>query len=131
MDPLQVRSSIISLINVIDILSNQPNSNYQNALDLMIGFSKYDTSLSILFENKIDDVIFKVINANKTHKEILKKCLIIIENLYRVKNSILTSERLDIIQEIVTFVGVNMTTGEFINYESNNNHDPDNNHDPE
>lgn len=124
MNPLQVRSSIISLINFIDIFSNQPDSNYQNAIDLMVGFSKYDTSVSILFENKIDDVIFKIINANKTHKEILKKCLIIIENLYRVKTSILTSERLDIIQEIVTFVGVNMTTGEFINDESNNNHDP-------
>jgi hypothetical protein len=40
---------------------------------------------------------------------------IIINNLYRAKTSILTSERLDIIQEIVPFVGVNMTTGEFTN----------------
>ena len=49
MNPLQVRSSIISLINFIDIFSNQPDSNYQNAIDLMVGFSKYDTSVSILF----------------------------------------------------------------------------------
>jgi len=121
MDTVQIRSAIVSLINVIDILSNQPNSNYENALDLMIGFSKYDTSLSILFEHKIDDVIFKVINANKTRKEILKKCLMIIENLYRAKTSILTPERLDITQEIVAFVGVNMTTGEF----TNNDPDPE------
>ena len=119
MDPVQVHSAIVALINQIDRFSNQPEIICNREIDLMVEFSKYDTSVSILFENKIDDVIFKVINANKTHKEILKKCLIIIENLYRVRNSILISERLDIIQEIVTFVGVNMTTGEFINYESN------------
>jgi hypothetical protein len=124
MDPVQVHSAIVTLINQIDRLINQPDIICNREIDLIVGFSKYDTSRAILFENKIDDVIFKVINANKTHKEILKKCLIIIENLYRVRNSILTSERLDIIQEIVSFVGVNMTTGEFINDESNNNHDP-------
>jgi hypothetical protein len=101
--------AIPALINMTNNHFDKPDV-IQYAMKMFENLSKHsETTVNLLIVSNLPDVIFKVINANKTHKKTLEMSLIIINNLIITHPSILTKDRLDMLLTVINFVGIDIS----------------------
>jgi len=102
--------AIPALIGVLNNHFDKPDV-IKYAMSMFVNLSKHSVNTSnLLIAANLPDAIFKVINGNKTHKEILSKSCHIISNLIVTHPMILNQNRVEILCVVINFIGVETST---------------------
>ena len=97
---------IPALIGVLNNHFDKPDV-IKYTMSMFVNLSNHSVNTSnLLIAANLPDAIFKVINGNKTNPEILSKSCHIINNLIVTHPMILTQNRVEILREVVNFIGV-------------------------